>query len=77
MPRKEVSEIVARLAGIDAKLDGLAEMLRKHDAHLVGHDERLRAVEKHMNIAFGWAAAVGFCLSIVWTWVSSKIFGHP
>jgi len=37
MPRKEVSEIVARLAGIDAKLDGLAEMLRKHDAHLVGH----------------------------------------
>jgi len=52
-------------------------MLRKHDTHLIGHDERLRSVEKHMNIAFGWAAAVGFCISIVWSWVWTKITGHP
>ena len=73
MPRKEVSEIVARLAGLDAKLDGLADMLRKHDQILVGHDERLRQLEKHVSLAFGWAGAVGFLLSLAWSWVWDKI----
>lgn len=76
MPRKEVNEICVKLAGIDAKLDGLAEMLRKHDNHLVSHDERLRQLEKHMNIAFGWAAAIGFTLSLLWSWIWAKISGR-
>lgn len=76
MPRKEVSEIVARLSGIDAKLDALTDLLRKHDAHLMGHDERIRHLEKQLNIAFGWAGAVGFLVSIAWTWVWEKINGR-
>ena len=58
MPKKEVSEIVARLAGLDAKLDALTDLLKRHDAHLVGHDDRLRSLEKQMHLAFGWAGAV-------------------
>lgn len=76
MPRKEVSEICVKLAGIDAKLDGLAEMLRKHDNHLVGHDDRLRQLEKHMNIAFGWAASLGFLLSLLASWAWDKLNGR-
>lgn len=76
MPRKEVSEIVARLSGIDAKLDALTEMLRKHDSHLSGHDERLRHLERQLNVAFGWAGAVGFVVSLAWAWVWEKIHGR-
>ena len=76
MPRKEVSEIVARLSGIDAKLDALTDMLRKHDSHLNGHDERLRHLEKQLNVAFGWAGAVGFVVSLAWAWVWEKIHGR-
>ena len=76
MPRKEVSEIVARLAGLDAKLDALTDLLKRHDGHLVGHDERLRHLEKQMNVAFGWAGAVGFVVSVVWSWIWGKLHGN-
>ena len=76
MPKKEVSEIVARLAGLDAKLDALTDLLKRHDAHLVGHDDRLRSLEKQMHLAFGWAGAVGFCVSLVWSWIWGKIHGN-
>lgn len=76
MPKKEVSEIVARLAGLDAKLDALTDLLKRHDAYLVGHDERLRNLEKQMHLAFGWAGAVGFCVSLIWSWIWGKIHGN-
>lgn len=76
MPKKEVSEIVARLAGLDAKLDALTDLIKRHDAHLVGHDDRLRSLEKQMHLAFGWAGAVGFCVSLVWSWIWGKIHGN-
>jgi len=76
MPRKEVSEIVARLAGIDAKLDALTDLLKKHDSHLTTHDERIRHLERQLNIAFGWGGAVGFVASLLWSWVWGKIAGR-
>lgn len=76
MPRKDISEISIKLAGIDAKLDGLADMLKKHDQHLTGHDERLRHLEKQLNVAFGWAGAVGFVASLAWAWFWEKIHGR-
>lgn len=76
MPRREVNEICVKLAGIDAKLDSLAEMLKKHDAHLTGHDERLRHLERQLSIAFGWAGAIGFLASLAWAWFWDKINGR-
>lgn len=76
MPRKEVSEICVKLAGIDAKLDALTDLLKKHDGHLGSHDERIRHMEKQLNIAFGWAGAVGFVVSLAWAWVWEKIHGR-
>jgi hypothetical protein len=67
---------VARLAGLDAKLDALTDLLKRHDGHLVGHDERLRHLEKQMNVAFGWAGAVGFVVSVAWSWIWGKLHGN-
>jgi len=73
MAKKDINELLVKLASLDAKLDSVVEMLKKHDEHLIGHDNRLRQAEKHLNIAFGWAGAVGFCLSLVWSWVWGKL----
>ena len=76
MPRKEVNEICVKLAGIEAKLDSLADLLTRHDGHLNDHNDRLRHVEKQLNIAFGWAGAVGFIASLIWSFVWDKIHGR-
>jgi hypothetical protein len=73
MPRKEINEILVELAAINGKLDGIADLLKRHDYHLSGHDGRLRHVEKNMNVAFGWAGAIGFVASAVATWVWDKL----
>jgi len=51
-------------------------MLKKHDGHLGSHDERIRHMEKQLNIAFGWAGAVGFIASMIWAWVWDKFHGR-
>ena len=73
MPRKEINEILVELAAINGKLDGIADLIKRHDEHLSGHDGRLRHVEKNMNVAFGWAGAIGFCASVVGTWLWDKL----
>jgi len=72
MAKKEINELLVKLASLDAKLDHVVDMLKRHDEHLMAHDTRLRQVEKHFNIAFGWAGAVGFGLSLIWSWVWGK-----
>jgi len=73
MPRKDINEILVELAAINGKLDGIADLLKRHDDHLSGHDGRIRNVEKNMNVAFGWAGAIGFVASAVVTWLWDKI----
>jgi hypothetical protein len=73
MPRKDVNEILVELAAINGKLDSLTDLLKRHDEHLVGHDTRLRHVEKNLNLAFGWAGAIGFIASMIGTWICEKM----
>jgi hypothetical protein len=73
MPRKEVNEICVKLAGIDAKLDSIADLITRHDGHLALHDGRIRGLEKHINLAFGWAGAIGFLVSMAVTYISQKL----
>ena len=76
MPRKEVSEIVARLAGIDAKLDSIADLIKRHDETLESQDIRLRHVEKNVNVAMGWAGAIGLVASLIGGWIQEKLIGR-
>jgi hypothetical protein len=73
MAKKDINELLVKLASLDAKLDSVVDMLKKHDEHLLRHDSRLRQAEKHLNIAFGWAGAVGFCLSMFASWLWNKL----
>lgn len=76
MPRKDVNEIFVKLAGIDAKLDGIADLIKRHDEILELQDSRLRHVEKHVNVAMGWAGAVGLAASLVGGWIQEKLTGR-
>jgi len=73
MPRKDVNEICVKLAGIDAKLDSVVDLIRRHDEMLSGHSDRLHHAEKHINLVVGWAGAIGLLFSFVGTWVAEKL----
>jgi hypothetical protein len=76
MPRKDVNEICVKLAGIDAKLDSIADLIKRHDETLESQDSRLRHVEKHVNVAMGWAGAIGLVASLIGSWVQEKLTGR-
>jgi hypothetical protein len=76
MPRKDVNEICVKLAGIDAKLDSIAGLIKRHDETLESQDARLRHVEKHVNVVVGWAGAIGLFASLVGTWLQEKLLGR-
>jgi hypothetical protein len=73
MPRKDVNEICVKLAGIDAKLDSVVDLIRRHDEMLSGHSDRLHHAEKNINLVVGWAGAIGLIFSFIGTWVAEKL----
>ena len=73
MSRKDVNDISVKLAGIDAKLDSVVDLIRRHDEMLAGHATRLHHAEKHINTALGYAGAIGLVFSIIGTWVAEKL----
>lgn len=73
---KDQSETLVKLAKIESKLDHLVELFEKHDSRLTAHDDRLRHVEKTVGVAYGWAGAVGFVVSVAWSFIWDKLAGR-
>lgn len=73
MSRKDVNEISVKLAKIDAKLDSVVDLIRRHDETLAGHDTRLHYAEKHINTSLGYVGAIGLVFSFVGTWLAEKL----
>jgi predicted subunit of tRNA(5-methylaminomethyl-2-thiouridylate) methyltransferase len=75
MPSKDINKLLVKLAGIDAKLDSVSDLLKRHDETFGLQESRLRSVEKHVNVAYGWAGAIGLVASFVTTWIWDKVSG--
>lgn len=54
------------------KLEAISQRLKSGDERMDKHDERIQKLERWKYYVAGFAAAVGFALSLGWEWFTGR-----
>jgi len=72
MSGEQGESVLVAIGRLEGKMDSLISMQHRFETKLDLHDKRLRDLENHKSYSLGVAAAVGSCVSLIFSYIWNK-----